>query len=250
MTATSFRLYPAIDILGGRCVRLWKGDYGAATEYSQDPVAVARQWCQTGIAYLHVVDLDGAKAGRSVNAQVIQAIVDAAKPYGVAVQVGGGIREEAAIARWLDVGVERVVIGTASRQVALMEQFVDLFGANAIVAGLDGRDGKLAVDGWLAQTETPLVQLARELADVGVRHALVTDVERDGTKTGANLALALAVQDAGLRAMASGGIRDEADVIATKAAGLAGVIVGKALYDGQLDLAQTVAMVKEGEGAC
>lgn len=246
----AFRLYPAIDVLGGRCVRLLQGDYHASTEYSEDPVQVAHTWCQSGIRYLHVVDLDGAKQGHSVNALVIRGIAAAAASYGVNVQVGGGIRDEAAIAAWLDVGVERVVIGTASRNVPLMAQFVETFGQSTIVAGLDGRGGKLAVDGWLAQTELAIVDLAEQLAQVGVAYALVTDVDRDGTKRGANLDLAVAVQQRGLAAIASGGIRDEADIVAAQSTGLAGAIVGKALYDGHVDLQATLHKLEEACAGC
>lgn len=241
-----FTLFPAIDVLEGRCVRLFKGDYAAKTEYSQDPAGVAAKWCEQGATYLHVVDLDGAKAGAGVNGDVIGQIVATAADHGAKVEVGGGIRTSAAIDAWLSRGVARVVIGTASRNIALMQSFVEQFGADAIVAGLDGRDGKLAVDGWLEQTDTSIVELAKQLYEVGVRHALVTDVERDGTLGGANLELAQAVQATGLGAIASGGIRDAADVLAAANAHLAGAVAGKSLYDGTLDLADVLAALREG----
>ncbi|EPZ43580.1 1-(5-phosphoribosyl)-5-[(5-phosphoribosylamino)methylideneamino]imidazole-4-carboxamide isomerase [Alicyclobacillus acidoterrestris] len=246
----TFTLLPAIDVLGGRCVRLHKGDYAAKTEYSDNPAAVARHWCEQGATFLHVVDLDGAKDGHSVNASVIRDIVRVAATYGAAVEVGGGIRTTADIAAWLDAGVSRVVLGTASRDVAQMASWIDTFGADRLVAGLDGRGGKLAVDGWLEQTATPIVDLAQQLFEVGVRHALVTDVNRDGTLAGANLALAGEVQATGLGAIASGGIRDEADVVAAMRAGLAGAVVGKSLYDGKFNLTQALARLQEEESAC
>lgn len=242
---TDFTLYPAIDILGGRCVRLQKGDYGQKTDYSDFPEAVAQTWCRAGTTFLHVVDLDGAKDGHSVNEAVVQSIVSAANAFGVSVQVGGGIRNREAIARWLDAGVARVVLGTVSRDVSLMGSFVEEFGPERIVAGLDGRDGKLAVTGWLEQTETSIVDLAAALADVGVAHALVTDVDRDGTGMGANLDLAVSVQRTGLKAIASGGIADADDIFAAADAELCGAIVGKALYDGHVDLADVLFRLKE-----
>ncbi|WP_067618799.1 1-(5-phosphoribosyl)-5-[(5-phosphoribosylamino)methylideneamino]imidazole-4-carboxamide isomerase [Alicyclobacillus acidiphilus] len=251
MTAnTAFTLYPAIDILGGQCVRLQKGDYGRKTDYSDFPAAVAETWCRAGARYLHVVDLDGAKDGRSVNRAAVEAIAETARSFGVSVQVGGGIRDRDAIARWLDVGVERVVLGTVSRDIPLMASFVETFGSERIVAGLDGRGGKLAVTGWLEQTDTPIVDLAADLARIGVVHALVTDVDRDGTGTGANLELALSVQQAGLQAIASGGIAGPDDIFAAAEAGLSGAIVGKALYDGHVDLAEVLHQLKERSGAC
>ncbi|GLF99970.1 1-(5-phosphoribosyl)-5-[(5-phosphoribosylamino) methylideneamino] imidazole-4-carboxamide isomerase [Alicyclobacillus hesperidum subsp. aegles] len=236
MVSQDFILFPAIDVLGGRCVRLYQGDYEQRTEYNQHPAAVAQQWCEAGARFLHVVDLDGAKDGASVNASTVEDIVRTARSYGASVQVGGGIRNRDAIARWLDLGVERVVLGTVSRDIEQMAQFASEFGGRRIVAGLDGRGGKLAVTGWLEQTNTPIVDLAHELAKVGVLHALVTDVDRDGTGKGANLQLARSVQEAGLWSIASGGISGRDDILAAKAAGLAGAVVGKALYDGKLDL--------------
>ncbi|WAH35908.1 1-(5-phosphoribosyl)-5-[(5-phosphoribosylamino)methylideneamino]imidazole-4-carboxamide isomerase [Alicyclobacillus dauci] len=250
MTAARFVLYPAIDILGGRCVRLFKGDYAAKTEYSEDPVAVARQWCESGATFLHVVDLDGAKQGQSVNRDVIEGIVEAAKSYGAQVEVGGGIRTSDAIEDWLACGVARVVIGTASRNVEQMAVWVSEFGADRLVAGLDGRDGKLAVDGWIEQTDTPILELAKALYEAGVRHALVTDVERDGTLSGANLDLAASVEGIGLHAIASGGIRDEEDVIAAMQRGISGAVAGKSLYAGKLDLKRVLTRLAEGERTC
>ncbi|GMA62405.1 1-(5-phosphoribosyl)-5-[(5-phosphoribosylamino)methylideneamino]imidazole-4-carboxamide isomerase [Alicyclobacillus fastidiosus] len=250
MSGYTFTLLPAIDILEGRCVRLLKGDYAAKTEYSENPVEVAKTWCEQGAKFLHVVDLDGAKDGHGVNRDVIGEIVKLAAGYGAQVEVGGGIRTTDAIAAWLRRGVSRVVLGTASRNVEQMSAWVDEFGSERLVAGLDGRDGKLAVDGWIEQTNTSIVELAAQLHDVGVQHALVTDVEKDGTLSGANLALADAVQQVGLGAIASGGIRDEEDVVAALKAGLSGAVVGKSLYDGQLDLAHTIIRLRQEGALC
>lgn len=245
-----FDLFPAIDILGGACVRLTRGDYEAKTEYGRDPAAMASRWMDAGARWLHVVDLDGAKAGRPVNVDAVRQVVRAASARGVRVQVGGGIRTHDAIAQWLEAGVARCVIGTAALDRDWMDAAVARFGADALVAGLDGRGGKMAVRGWLEQTDVPLVEVARGLFEAGVRHALVTDVDRDGTLQGANLDLAVSVQAEGLGAIASGGIRSLEDVLAARRAGLAGVIAGRSLYDGTLDLAAAFAALREEETAC
>lgn len=244
-----FELLAAIDILDGACVRLLRGDYAAKTEYARDPAAAADRWLAQGARWLHVVDLDGAKAGRPVNEAAVRAVVARAAVYGARVEVGGGIRSADDIARWLDAGADRCVLGTAALDPAWMAEMVERFGAEALVAGLDGRGGKVAVRGWLEQTDVSIPEMARQLAAVGVRWALVTDVERDGTLAGANLTLAVQVQEAGLQAIASGGIRSLDDVLAAHQCGLAGAVCGRSLYDGTLDLAAALAALK-GVGAC
>jgi len=241
-----FTLYPAIDVLGGACVRLFQGDYAQKTAYGDNPAHVATRWLSAGARWLHVVDLDAAKSGTSVNHDAIAAIVEQAQSVGASVQVGGGIRTHDAIAGWLNAGVTRCVIGTAARDVAWMAEAVSRFGSEALVVGLDGRGGRLAVNGWLEQTDVALVDIARQLADVGVRHALVTDVDRDGAMVGANLALASEIVSAsGLQAIASGGVRNLADVLEAKRAGLAGAIAGRSLYDGTLDVSAALAAIAE-----
>jgi phosphoribosylformimino-5-aminoimidazole carboxamide ribotide isomerase len=246
---TAFQLFPAIDILGGRCVRLLRGDYGAGTEYYDNPVEAAVRWREQGAEWLHVVDLDAAKSGSPENTDVIAAIVREAAARGVKVQVGGGIRTLETMQHWLDAGVARCVVGTAALDVEWVAEAVARFGSGSLVVGLDGRNGKLAVKGWLEQTETSIPELARQLFEAGARHALVTDVERDGTLQGANLALAREVQEAGLQAIASGGIRGLDDVLAARDAGLAGAVVGRSLYDGRLSLVEAIAVLK-GDPTC
>jgi phosphoribosylformimino-5-aminoimidazole carboxamide ribotide isomerase len=249
-TRTQFTLYPAIDVLKGKCVRLFKGDYNASTTYSDAPAEVAKRWLGEGANWLHVVDLDGAKAGRSINESVISDVVAAANEAGAKVQVGGGIRSYEAIDRWLSLGVSRVIIGTAAMDSKWMEGAVSRFGQNSIVAGLDGRNGKLAVQGWTEQTNITLEEIGASLFEIGVHYALVTDVERDGTLSGANLELSKRVQKvSGLSVIASGGIRHVEDVLAASDAGLAGAIAGRSLYDGTLHLWDTLSRLKEA-GAC
>ncbi|WP_304457908.1 1-(5-phosphoribosyl)-5-[(5-phosphoribosylamino)methylideneamino]imidazole-4-carboxamide isomerase [Alicyclobacillus sendaiensis] len=252
MSGLPFTVYPAIDILGGEVVRLRQGDYRQVTRYEGQPAGVAGRLCEAGARFLHVVDLDAARSGQSENERAVRAIVQTAASYGAAVQVGGGIRTRDAIARWLEAGVARVVIGTAVRKVELVAEWAQEFGGHRLVAGLDGRKGRLAVSGWLEETEWSVFDLARELAKAGLVQALVTDVERDGTGQGPNLELALAVQQSGLFAIASGGIGSIEDVVAARRAGLAGAVIGKALHDGRIQLGelfQRLAQEEEG-GAC
>ena len=248
MIKQTFTLFPAIDILQGACVRLLKGDYDASTKYNSQPANQAEKWLDEGAKWLHVVDLDGAKAGYSVNEHAVAEIVRIACASNAFVQVGGGIRTYEAIERWLQVGVTRVIIGTAAENIEWMAGAVERFGQDAIVTGLDGRQGKLAVDGWTRQTDTTLEGLGSDLFGAGVRHALVTDVDKDGTLSGANLELASKVQAvSGLNAIASGGIRNLEDVLAAQVLGLAGAIVGRSLYDGTLNLREALRALKEGE---
>lgn len=240
----SFTLFPAIDIYQGRCVRLLQGDYEARTEYNENPAEVAREFVQAGAKWLHVVDLDAAKSGTASNLPVIEQVVDVCKESGVSVQAGGGVRSRDAIERLLNLGIARCVIGTAVQDLTWMREMADQFGGNRLVAGLDGRNGKLAVKGWTEQTEISLMALAKELFAIGVRTALVTDVEKDGTLTGPNLDLALQVQtESGLDVLASGGVSGPKDVLAARSLGLAGVIAGRALYDGRLHLQDIFAQL-------
>ena len=239
-----FTLFPAVDVLDGECVRLRRGDYGDKTVYERRPQDAADDWLAAGARYLHVVDLNGARDGKSLNQTVIADMVKSAAQVGARVQVGGGIRHLDTVARWLDLGVSRCVIGTAALTPDWLEQALRRFGSEALVVGLDGRDGKLAVRGWLEQTQVEIASLAKEWAGLGIRHALVTDVGRDGMLSGANLELARQVQTQGLQAIVSGGIRNLDDVLAAKRVGLAGAVAGRALYDGGLDLAQAMAALE------
>ncbi len=248
--AIPFHLYPSIDVLDGACVRLLRGDYDAKTEYGQNPAEMAKRWISAGAKWLHVVDLNGAKNGTTDNFDAIREVVSVAVAAGCNVQVGGGIRSYETLSRWLTAGVTRCVIGTAALDPEWAKGAVERFGSDAIVVGLDGRDGKIAVRGWLEQTDVTMVDMARRLADVGVRFALVTDVERDGAMTGANLALTQQVQrESGIHTIASGGIRSMEDVLAAQRAGLAGAIAGRSIYNGSLDVAKTIAELERAMGA-
>lgn len=241
-----FDVFPAIDIYGGKCVRLFQGDYSAKTEYDANPVAVAKGFLEARPRWLHVVDLDAAKSGGSENHRIIAEIAALASRAGVGLQVGGGVRSKEAVEALLASGVSRCIIGTAVANVDWMAELVRDFSPDAIVAGLDGREGKLAVKGWREQTDLSLVELACRLEKAGVKTALVTDVARDGTLGGPNLELAQTIQNqSGMSALASGGIGSLEDITGAYQAGLGGVVVGRALYDGRVDLARTLQRLEE-----
>ncbi len=228
--------YPAIDIKGGACVRLVRGDMAQATTYSDDPAGQARAFVAAGCEWLHVVDLDGAFAGRSVNGDAVADVVAAVE---VPVQLGGGIRDMAAVEGWLDEGVERVILGTAAvRDPAFVKTACQAF-PGRIAVGVDARDGAAAVEGWAEDSGVEARALALRFEDAGAAAVIYTEIARDGTLEGPNLAaierLARALE---VPLIASGGVGSLADLRALKrleSAGVAGVIVGRALYDGCVD---------------
>jgi phosphoribosylformimino-5-aminoimidazole carboxamide ribotide isomerase len=232
-----FIVFPAIDLKGGQVVRLAEGDMARATVYGDDPAHQARLFHDAGSDFLHVVDLDGAFAGHAVNAPAIEAILAAFPGH---VQLGGGIREPAAVARWIDMGVARIVIGTAALK---NPQFVkDMAGdyPSGIVVAVDARDGMIATEGWAETSDMAVVDLARRFEDAGVAALLFTDVGRDGLLRGCNVEatvdLARAVD---IPVIASGGVAglDDIRILSRHAAdGVEGVVTGRALYDGRLDL--------------
>jgi phosphoribosylformimino-5-aminoimidazole carboxamide ribotide isomerase len=240
-----FELIPAIDLLGGRCVRLAQGRYDRATEYGDDPAAMAARFVAARIRRLHVVDLDGAKSGEPINRDAIQAIVAAAG--GVPVQVGGGIRSLALAEEVLGLGVERVIFGTAAlRDPALVRAAARAF-PGRVAVGIDARDGRVAVQGWLEESETTAVELARRFADAGVAALVHTDIARDGMESGPNLEATLELARAvAIPVIASGGVGSLAHVRRAAQAGrqgLAGLIVGRALYTGAVDLGAALEAV-------
>ncbi|HXF91383.1 MAG TPA: 1-(5-phosphoribosyl)-5-[(5-phosphoribosylamino)methylideneamino]imidazole-4-carboxamide isomerase [Nitrospiraceae bacterium] len=232
---------PAIDLKGGRCVRLRQGDLAAETVYSDDVLGVALGWQRLGAALIHVVDLDGAVAGEPTNLGRIDAVV---KAVSAKVQVGGGIRTMDTVRRYLDAGVARVVLGTAALlDRALLEQACREFPLR-IVLGLDARDGHVAVRGWTSVSNTRAVDLLKSLAGYPLGAVVYTDIAKDGMLSGPNLAALREVVDASaVPVIASGGIASVEDVLAIKALGsrVEGAIVGKALYEGKLDLAAAIA---------
>jgi len=235
----AFELIPAIDLLGGRCVRLAQGEYDAATVYGDDPAAVAARFAAAGIRRLHVVDLDGAKAGRPVNGAAVRGILAAVKP--VPVQLGGGLRTLASVEECLALGLERVILGTiALRDPALVRESARRF-PGRVAVGIDARDGRVAVEGWTETSELAAEDLARRFEDAGVAAIVYTDIARDGMLTGPNLeATAALAAHVRIPVIASGGVGSLDDVrraAALASRGVAGVIVGRALYTGAVDLA-------------
>jgi len=229
-------IYPAIDLKGGQCVRLYQGDMAQDTVYSDNPAAQAVAWARCGFGWLHIVDLDGAVAGKPVNGDAVRAILDAVD---LPVQLGGGIRTLEQIGYWLGEGVSRVILGTvAVKDPDLVREACDLY-PGQIVVGIDARGGMVAVDGWVEESEMTAVDLARCFEDVGVAAIIYTDIDRDGTGRGVNVAATAELAGAtSIPVIASGGIGSIADVQAVRAAGLPGVIVGKALYEEKIDPAE------------
>lgn len=228
-------LYPAIDLLKGRCVRLKEGRLDEAKIYNEDPAAQAMAFRDAGFGWLHVVDLDGAFAGGSANGAAVRAILSATDAQ---VQVGGGVRDMASVEAWLGAGVKRVVLGTAAvrNPTFVREACADFPGRIAI--GIDARDGKVAVSGWAEQTEIDALELAGRFADAGAAALIVTDIGRDGMKSGVNVDFVGAMADAvATPVIASGGVRSLEDLQALKMRGgrpIAGAIIGRALYDGDI----------------
>ena len=238
-------VFPAIDLKGGAVVRLAEGDMDRATVYGDDPAAQALAFAEAGARHLHVVDLDGAFAGRAVNAAAVEAIVAL---FPGRVQLGGGIRDRAAIDRWLALGVDRVVIGTAALDDPALVREAAAALPGRIVVAVDARDGFVATRGWADVSEVRVVDLAARFADAGVAALLFTDVGRDGLLKGCNVAATQSLAEAtAIPVIASGGVAGLADIAALVAAraamaggGIEGVITGRALYDGRLDLGEAL----------
>jgi phosphoribosylformimino-5-aminoimidazole carboxamide ribotide isomerase len=237
-----FELIPAIDLLEGRCVRLAQGDYARATVYGDEPGAVAARFAAHPLRRLHVVDLDGARSGKPENAAALRAILAAAGR--IPVQVGGGMRSLADVEARLELGVDRIVLGTAALREPELVRTAARRHPGRVAVGIDAREGKVAVQGWLEASDVDARELARRFEDAGVAAIVYTDIARDGMLSGPNLeqtaALAAAV---GIPVIASGGVGSEEDVrrsCALAGRGVAGVIVGRALYTGAVDLARAL----------
>lgn len=244
-------VFPAIDLRGGRCVRLRQGDPQAETVFGDDPAAIAERWAAQGAAWLHVVNLDGAledERASAINLQAVRAILESVE---VPVQFGGGLRTLDDIARILDLGVSRVVLGTAAvRSRSLVRSVLARFGPDRIVAGIDARDGRVAIRGWRETTNIQAMTLGRQLRDLGVERAVYTDISRDGMLSGPNLAeVAGLANGTGLRVIASGGIGRLEDLRALCELGsfVEGAIVGRALYTGAIDLRAALALAEGRE---
>ena len=231
-------IFPAIDLRGGQCVRLRQGDYARETVFGDDPAAVARRWVGQGARFLHLVDLDGAKEGRPLNGASVRAIVAAA---GVPCQLGGGLRTEEHVAAALDCGVERVVLGTRALQDPAWLEGLCRRLPGRVVLGIDARQGRVATHGWLEVSDRPALDLARQCASWPLAAIVYTDISRDGMLAGPNVdALAELAAAVPLPVIASGGVTTVEDVRRLVPLGLAGCIIGRALYEGRLDLAAAI----------
>lgn len=232
------KIYPAIDIRGGNAVRLLQGDYDRETVYSLNPVEVARKFKEAGATCLHVVDLDGALEGDLINKDIIKRIVS---ETGLYIEAGGGVRSLQRIEQYLSAGVSRVILGSAAAEnFTLVVDAVKFFGGKVAV-GVDAKDGKVAVHGWKKVTDIDAADFCRKLREVGLHTVIYTDISRDGMLGGANLAAyEELVKIKGLRIIASGGISGTDEIKKLTAMNVRGVVLGKALYDGVLDLKKTI----------
>jgi phosphoribosylformimino-5-aminoimidazole carboxamide ribotide isomerase len=243
-------LFPAIDLKNGDVVRLQRGDMARATVFNCDPAAQARTFEQQGFEYLHIVDLDGAFAGKPINAAAVEQIVAAVK---IPVQLGGGIRDRATIDAWLGKGVARVIIGTAAvRNPALVKEAARVH-PGQIAVGLDARDGRVAVEGWAQTSDLSALDIAKRFEDAGVAALVYTDVARDGMLEGLNLDATIALAESvSIPVIASGGLASLDDIRALlkpRAKKLAGAIIGRALYNGRLDAAAALQLIRAAQAA-
>ncbi|HWT98099.1 MAG TPA: 1-(5-phosphoribosyl)-5-[(5-phosphoribosylamino)methylideneamino]imidazole-4-carboxamide isomerase [Terriglobales bacterium] len=245
-------LYPAIDLKGGQCVRLKQGDMEQATVFNTNPADQARQFAEAGAEWLHLVDLDGAFAGQPVNAAAVEAILKAVK---LPCQLGGGIRDMARIEMWLEKGIARIILGTvALKNPALVREAAKAF-PGKIAVGIDAKGGRVAVEGWAETADITALDLARKFEDAGVATVIYTDIDRDGLLQGANIAATAELASAlSIPVIASGGVSNLQDLVSLmqvapttrgRGGGISGVISGRAIYDGRLDLRAALALLKE-----
>lgn len=243
-------LFPAIDLKNGEAVRLQQGDMARATVFNRDPAAQARVFEQQGFEYLHLVDLDGAFAGKPINAAAVERILAAVK---MPAQLGGGIRDRATIENWLGKGVARVIIGTAAvRDPSLVKEAARAY-PGRVAVGLDARNGRVAVEGWAETSELAVLDIAKRFEDAGVAAIIYTDVARDGMLKGLNLEATITLADGvSIPVIASGGLASIEDIralLAPRAQKLAGAIAGRALYDGRLDAATALQLIATARAA-
>lgn len=233
------RIYPAIDIKDGKCVRLSQGCFDKVTVYGENPVEIAKQWVKEGASFIHLVDLDGALLGEQANKKVIKEI---AQSVGIPIQTGGGIRSIDTIKDRLSLGVDRVIIGTAAvKNPDLVREAIMTFGANKIIIGIDAKDGRVAVEGWEEVSSLSAVDLCLQMKEIGVKTIIYTDISKDGMLCGVNIeATKELIDKTGMEIIASGGVANLSDLEKVSVIGVEGVIIGKALYQGSVDLKQAI----------
>lgn len=234
-------IYPAIDLIDGKCVRLSQGQYDDVTVYSENPLEVAQSFKDSGATFIHMVDLDGARGGKGKNKNVI---LQVAKQTGLMVQTGGGIRDLETIDFYLSGGIKRVILGTSAvKNRDLVVKAVDKYG-DAIAVGIDAKDGKVAIEGWEQTSDFRAIDFAKDMESIGVKNIIYTDISRDGMLSGPNIsAMRDMAQSVNINVIASGGVSKLADMQALKETGVNGVIVGKAIYVGNIDLKEAISSV-------
>ena len=237
------KLYPAIDLKDGKCVRLLQGDYNEVTVYGENPGEMAKKWEYLGGDFLHIVDLDGAKAGKEINGEAIRQIVEA---INIPIELGGGIRSIEDISLQLSRGVNRVILGSAAiKNRALVKEALDTFGPDKIVVGVDAKGGMVAVEGWLEVTDTSALTFCQELEKMGVQTVIYTDIAKDGMMQGPNIEeTEKLVKETHLDIVASGGVSSLEDLKALEKIGVYGAIIGKAIYTGAIDLEEAAKLFK------
>ena len=237
------KLYPAIDLKDGKCVRLVQGNYDEITVYGDDPVKMAKKWESLGGEYLHIVDLDGAKKGKIVNREAIKNIVNGVN---IPIEIGGGIRSIEDIKFQLKSGVDRVILGSAAvKNRALVKEAIDTFGNKKIVVGVDAKDGMVAIEGWLKVTDVSALNFCNELEKIGVKTVIYTDISKDGMMQGPNIEhTKKLVDETNLDIVASGGIASTYDIEKLEKIGVNGAIIGKAIYIGAINLSEASRMFK------
>jgi phosphoribosylformimino-5-aminoimidazole carboxamide ribotide isomerase len=240
----AMQILPAIDLRGGRCVRLVQGDYDRETVFGEDPAAMAAHWQARGATRLHLVDLDGAREGRPVNVEPVRAILDR---VGIPCQLGGGVRDEGTIAEWLEAGVESVVVGTqALKDPGWFRQVAERF-PGRLILGLDAKDGRVATGGWLDVSSVIAVALAEQFDDLPLAAVVYTDIARDGTLEGPNVeSTRLLARRLKTPVIASGGVSTLEDIVALATIPVAGCIVGRALYEGRIQLSEALRIAELG----
>lgn len=240
------KVWPAVDLLDGRCVRLYRGRYDRATEYARDPIAVAERFAEDGADGIHVVDLDGARDGRPVHADVVLSL---RRRLDVPLQVGGGLREASDVRRYLDAGVDRVVLGTAAvREPERVGRLLEEWGPERVAAGVDVRDERVLIEGWRESSGVERDRFLEALGALGVETVVYTDTLRDGTVTAPDVEGAREVVRRGFRTLVAGGVSRSEDVRELRRAGADGVVIGSALYTGALALGDALAAAAESPG--
>lgn len=231
------KLYPAIDLHMGKAVRLYKGDYNQVTNYGE-PVEMAKKWKALGATFLHLVDLDGAKEGKFINLDAVKSIID---NVDIDVELGGGIRDLSHIKTLLDIGVNRVIIGSAALNLNFVKTAIDQFGSEKIVIGIDCKNMMVATHGWLNVSDISAIEFANRLKDIGVKTIIFTDIAKDGTLEGINAnQTKKMVDETGLDIVASGGAKTLEDIKIAKEIGCSGIILGKSIYSGAIDLEEAI----------